>query len=151
MSGSGMLSPPTLALMQTTATVSQSLTVTGTNFLSDAPVKLYWDSTATTPVVTATTTASGSFTTQLTVPQAVSGTHTILAEGQGSGQTATTTVSVVPAMRIIPNAGAAAHRCGFWAGALRPMKRSRSCGTRRGRSWARQRPTQWAPSVRVPP
>jgi hypothetical protein len=120
MDGAGVVVPPTLVLNRTTTTVLQSLTVTGTNFLGGEPVKLYWDSTATPAVVTATATISGSFTTLFTVPQAISGTHMLLAMGQTSGITATASVRIVPFVAVVPTTGAAgttAHAVGVGFGA----------------------------------
>jgi hypothetical protein len=122
-SGTGIV-VPTLSLDQAAATVSQRVTVTGTNFLGGEPVALSWDGTTTPPVVTATTTVSGSFGTLFRVPQAISGTHTVVAVGQSSGRTASATINVTPAVRATPNSGAAgtqARVLGVGFGAAEPI------------------------------
>ncbi len=94
-----LLAPPPsvhLALNPTRATPFQSIDVTGTNFGPTEPVKLYWDSAATTALTTTSANTSGSFVTHVTVPQTPAGTHTIIAVGQGSGLVAAAAVTVKP-------------------------------------------------------
>jgi hypothetical protein len=85
----------------------QTLTLTGTTFAAAEPVKLFWDSTASTPLTTATTLANGSFVVHLPVPQAAAGAHTLLALGQTSGKSASAPFTVKPAVFLSPNHGKA--------------------------------------------
>ena len=62
-----------------------TVTVTGTNFGASETVKLYFDSTASTALATTTSTPGCGFVTTFTVPEAISGTHTIIAKGFTSG------------------------------------------------------------------
>ena len=91
----------------TSASPYQTVTLTGTNFGAAEPVKLFWDSTASTPLTTTTTLASGSFVTHVTVPQSPAGAHTLLALGQSSARSASAPLSVKPAVVLSPNHGKA--------------------------------------------
>lgn len=58
--------------------------ITGANFKPGEPVSLYWDRIWALPRSTTLAAANGTFSTTMTVPQAVSGRHTIIALGRGS-------------------------------------------------------------------
>jgi hypothetical protein len=68
-------------------------------------VRVYWDSTSTSPVATVTARANGSFVTSFTVPLSVNGTHSIIAVGQADGRSAVATVVVRPALSVTPHSG----------------------------------------------
>jgi hypothetical protein len=89
---------PPAALVRTpsSGSVQSKVVVTGTNFGASEAVKVYWDTTSTSPVSSTTSTAMGTFAVTFSVPYAVSGTHTIIAVGQSSAISATTTFKVTP-------------------------------------------------------
>jgi hypothetical protein len=60
--------------------------VYGRNFLPGEQVKLYWDSTATTPLRAVTASADGVISRGVTVPQSTIGTHSIIGVGTTSGR-----------------------------------------------------------------
>jgi hypothetical protein len=75
---------PTISVSTTTPLAGEAITVTGTNFIPGATVRLELDSSATV-LKTVTASASGTFTTQVTMPAGLLGSHTILASGGGGG------------------------------------------------------------------
>ena len=62
--------------------------MTGTNFGAGETIGVYLDSTATTALSSTTSTAGGAFVDHFSVPQAISGTHTLIARGLSSGRSA---------------------------------------------------------------
>jgi hypothetical protein len=100
-----VLAPSTLGAGPTSATPYQAVTVTGTNFGAAEAVKVYWDSTAASPLLTCTATTGGGFAATLGVPQAAAGAHTLIAVGQGSGRAASATLQVKPAVFLFPGGG----------------------------------------------
>ena len=76
------------------------MTITGTNFGATGPVQVYWDSIHTLPISSTTTTAVGTFVAHLSVPQAISGAHAIIAVGQQSLKWAATWFIVKPATAL---------------------------------------------------
>jgi hypothetical protein len=100
--------PAALAISPATALPFQTIALTGTNFASREPVQVHWDVTTTAALTTTTTTdTTGAFTTHIAVPQAISGTHTLLAVGQTSGLSATANLRIVPYVIVAPSSGAA--------------------------------------------
>jgi hypothetical protein len=94
--------------------------VTGTAFGPTESVKLFWDSTATTPLTIPLTLATGSFSATVTVPQATRGAHTLIAVGQTTHKTASTPLQVKPLVFLSPASGKAtsvAHLFGAGFGA----------------------------------
>lgn len=75
---------PTISVSTTTPLAGEAITVTGVNFIAGATVRLELDSSATV-LKTVTASASGTFTTQVTMPAGLLGSHTILASGGGGG------------------------------------------------------------------
>lgn len=75
---------PTIAVSTTTPLAGEAITVSGMNFVAGATVRLELDSSATV-LKTVTASASGTFTTQVTMPADLLGSHTILASGGGGG------------------------------------------------------------------
>jgi hypothetical protein len=103
----------------------QTVMLTGTGFSPLESVQVYWDSLDSLPLTSTMATTTGGFVARLTVPQAVSGTHTLIAVGQSSGVTATATVRVAPLLLLSPSSGRAssvATAVGFGFGAAEPLK-----------------------------
>jgi hypothetical protein len=81
--------------------------VTGTGFLAGEQVGIFWDNPASAPMAIALTQASGLFTTGFTVPQAHAGRHSVIAVGQTSGISLSGTITVKPAVFLVPPSGRA--------------------------------------------
>lgn len=123
--GQATLFPPSLAATPSSVAPLQTITVTGTNFGAGEPIALYWDSTSALPLVTATAGITGSFVDALTVPQAISGTHTLIAIGQLGSEAGTAMVQVKPATTLSAASGAQGSRktlSGYGFGALETIK-----------------------------
>lgn len=86
--------------------VGQTITVTGTRFLANETVQVYWDVTGTTPLATPTADGTGSFVSTLSLPAGIFGLHALIAIGQSSGTTAFAYVQETPQLTVTPNAGA---------------------------------------------
>lgn len=95
-----------ITLSPTEGAYNRLVTVTGSGFGATETVKVYWDSTATTPVTSATA-SGGSFTATFNVPQATRGTHTVIAKGQTSGSTANQSFKVVSKVLLLHRSGTA--------------------------------------------
>jgi hypothetical protein len=89
----------------TSGIVGSSAIVHGSNFKSAESVKVYWDSTASTPLFIATSGGSCAVTGTFAVPAVVNGAHHLIAVGQTSGQSATSTFTVVAAEKLSPVTG----------------------------------------------
>jgi hypothetical protein len=72
--------------------------ITGSNFISLKPVSVYWDTTSSSPVVTARASLQGSFTARFIVPQGHAGNHTIIVAS--SVTTATVVVQMYPKVTL---------------------------------------------------
>lgn len=84
---------------------NHTLTVSGTQFLANEPVNIFWDSTSSSALRVATTTTAGSFNTTITSPQAAYGTHSIIAVGQVDGRSARAAVRITPAGFLLYSKG----------------------------------------------
>lgn len=73
---------PTLSRSRVSGGFKDTLTITGTNFFSNETVNVYFDVTSTTPLSSAVSNGAGTVVETFLVPQAISGTHTIIAVGQ---------------------------------------------------------------------
>jgi hypothetical protein len=98
---------PTLTPSTPSGSPFQTIVVSGTNFGPSESVKVFWDSTASSPLATTTALGNGSFAVGVTVPQAISGTHTLIAVGQTSGRTARALFQVKPFVILSPTSGKA--------------------------------------------
>lgn len=119
--------PATLALSPTQLSPTQSITVTGTNFGASEVVKVYWDITSTAALTTATTTSAGSFVAIVKAPQAVVGTHTLIAVGQSSRSVATAPLQIAPFLALAPSSGRSGSTVvatGTGFGATEPIRAS---------------------------
>jgi len=88
-----VFTPALMSLNPASGAAGTKVTVTGSGFYAGETVTLYWDSF--TVLGSAKTTATGSFHTTITIPQATAGAHAIAAQGRRSlgGTSATFTVS----------------------------------------------------------
>ncbi len=113
--------PPTLRARWAAAVPGEAVGLSGQGFAPAEALAVYWDMTGTTPLTTVTTTPSRTFGVTITVPQAISGTHTVIAVGQTSGLSATTALRVLPYVHLTPyegpsGSGVLAVGAGFGAG-----------------------------------
>jgi len=99
-----------LTLSPLAVSFQQTVTVTGTNFGPSETLYLFWDSVHSSPITTTAATAAGSFVTRFSVPQAISGTHTVIAYGQTSGKAAYAILRVQPRLIVSPSSGATGTR-----------------------------------------
>ena len=116
--------PPALASSPPIVTCYAPLSVSGANFGASEPVNLYWDSVVT-PALTTTTSITGSFAATMSVPVAISGTHTLRAVGQSSAIAQTTMVTITPRLFVTPPSappGGAIHLLGCGFGAQEPVR-----------------------------
>jgi large repetitive protein len=88
-----VFTPVLMSLTPASGAVGTTVTVTGSGFYAGEAVKLLWDSSIV--LANVKTTATGSFSTTITVPGATAGAHVIAAQGQRSfgGTNATFTVT----------------------------------------------------------
>jgi hypothetical protein len=92
-----LYTPPVLADSPASGPPGQQVTLTGSGFYAHEGVTLTWDGG---PVLgRAVTSASGTFTAKVTIPQASPGGHTLTAEGQRSFASVTVTFTVTAAGR----------------------------------------------------
>jgi len=111
-----IVGPPTIALGASSGSLGDTISVTGSVFQAGETVTLYLDSTASTPFATVTASGDCSLSTSFGVPEAIYGSHRIIAVGQSSGQTASTTFSILPTTRIL-SSGSTFGLYGFGFGA----------------------------------
>ena len=107
--------PPTIALGRPSGSLGDTISVTGSVFQARETVSLYLDSTASTPLATVTA-GDCSVSTSFSVPEATYGSHSIIAVGQSSGQTGSTSFSILPTTRIL-SSGSTFGLYGFGFGA----------------------------------
>lgn len=120
--------PAVLMLSRTSARYGNPITATGSGFGASETVKVYLDSTASTPLTSTTSTAGGTFSAAFSAPQAISGTHTLIARGLSSGRLATAPFAILPgayllhahglagSQDVLKGAGFAPHETvhGYW-------------------------------------
>jgi hypothetical protein len=75
--------------------------VQGAHFAASEPVSLYLDTTTSTSLTSTTTDDAGTFTASFSVPQAISGTHTLRAVGQSSGLQASARFTILPGTTLL--------------------------------------------------
>lgn len=101
---------PRVTLNAATGVYHQGIAVSGARFRARERVRLYWDRIGATPLVTATVASNGSFKITVTVPQAVSGTHAVLAVGASSRLRGRATLRVVPSIVLLRAVGTSGVR-----------------------------------------
>lgn len=73
---------------------NQTITATGSGFGNGELLNIYLDNSGNFPLTSTSTDATGNFSTQFTIPQAVGGAHTIVAQGFTSGIVSTTSLYI---------------------------------------------------------
>ncbi len=96
-----IVGPPIIALGTPSGSLGDAIPISGSVFQAGETVKLYLDSTASTPFATVTAGGDCALPSTFTVPEATYGSHRIIAVGQSSGQTGSTTFSILPTTRIL--------------------------------------------------
>jgi polyvinyl alcohol dehydrogenase (cytochrome) len=96
-----------IAISPSPVRVGATLTITGTNFATTEPISLYLDSTSSRPLTTTLAGSDGSFTTRLSMPVAISGTHVLIGVGQSSSRWDGARFQVKPYLSLQPTGGAA--------------------------------------------
>lgn len=96
MHGGVVVPAPTLTRSRVSGGWKDTVTITGTNFFSNEGINLYFDVTNTAPLSTTTSNSAGTFVDTFIVPQAISGTHTLIVVGQTSKIKATTGFLIRP-------------------------------------------------------
>jgi hypothetical protein len=96
---------PNAKVLIATAKAGGSLSVTLNGFAAGTAVALTWDN-GSTSIGGATTSATGSATVYLTVPEAVAGPHAIKATPSGSpAPVSETSMTIIPSLGLLPSAG----------------------------------------------
>jgi len=101
---------PHVTLNAATGVYHQGVAVSGSRFRARERVRLYWDRISATPLGAATVASNGSFKITVTVPQAVSGTHAVLAVGASSRLRGRATLRVIPSIVLLRTLGASGVR-----------------------------------------
>lgn len=70
-------------------------------------MKVFWDSTASASLAAPAALTDGSFSATVTIPQAISGTHLLIAVGQTSGRSVQASFLVKPSLLLTPTSGKA--------------------------------------------
>ncbi|PZS08813.1 MAG: hypothetical protein DLM70_02200 [Chloroflexi bacterium] len=95
---------PLIGLSTVKGGYGTNVPVSGSTFQPGETVKVHWDSSATTPLATATATSACAVSTSFLVPQATLGNHHVIAVGQSSHRSATASFQVKPAVALNPSA-----------------------------------------------
>jgi hypothetical protein len=95
----------TLSVSPATGTFDQLITITGVNFGSSEKVNIFADTTSSTPIYAAVTDSSGSFLLNRRLVAQPGGSHTWIAVGLTSGDTATTGFLAQSSTTLIPTSG----------------------------------------------
>jgi hypothetical protein len=124
---------PTTKLAPKSGTVGSTVKATSTGFSANGTATYYWDSTSN-PAVTTVNTGTGSFTTKLTVPPLVNGTHHLLVKDALTGIVTSTAFTVKAKVVPSPTSGHAgssvqATVTGFPAGQTVTLRWNSSSGT----------------------
>jgi hypothetical protein len=95
----------TISTSATSGAAGTSVAVTGQNFLPNERVGVYWDSTGSTALTTATADANGRFSTTVRAAGGVNGRHLIAAKGLTSGWKASRSFNIDPNVTAKPDRG----------------------------------------------
>jgi parallel beta-helix repeat protein len=79
---------------------NQTITATGSGFGNGELLNIYLDTSGNFPLASTSTDATGNFSTQFTIPQAVGGAHTIVAQGFTSGIVSTTPLYIYSSAKL---------------------------------------------------
>jgi hypothetical protein len=135
-----VLTAPTLVLSPTSGSAGQSVSARASDFVPGETVELYFNSG---PAGTCTADTVGNCTTTFTVPVVPGGPYAVAAQGETSGDSASTTFLVIPTLALSPDSGPAgtsvvAQGVGFiaaetvdvyWAGVITSSAVADSAGT----------------------
>ena len=97
--------PATLNLAATSANVGTPLTINGAGFTPGETVGLHWDSPDAAPLTETAANETGAWTATFPVPEAVAGSHQILARGEKNRRNASAPFEVAPAITREPVSG----------------------------------------------
>jgi hypothetical protein len=123
-SPTGTAAAPSIAANVSRVSPFQPVALTCTHFGGAETIAVFWDSIHTRPLTTTLTDGSGALSTTVTAPQAISGTHTIIAVGLTTHLYATTPMTVQPELLVRPSSGPAGTRMvtmGFGFGGGQPI------------------------------
>ncbi|MGC4189655.1 MAG: SH3 domain-containing protein [Thermomicrobiales bacterium] len=96
----------TLQISPVSGTVGTAITVSGSGYTSGESVRIYWNSTSTTPLATVTAN-DGSFSTTITVPETPRGSYQVIARGASSDKQESSPFTVAPSLSRTPTSGPA--------------------------------------------
>ncbi|MGC4107690.1 MAG: SH3 domain-containing protein [Thermomicrobiales bacterium] len=96
----------TLQVSPTSGSVGSSVTVSGSGYTSGESVRIYWNSTSSSPLTTVTA-SGGSFSTTITVPESTRGSYQIIARGATSGKQEASPFTLAPSLSRTPTGGPA--------------------------------------------
>ncbi|MGN6483362.1 MAG: SH3 domain-containing protein, partial [Thermomicrobiales bacterium] len=94
----------TLQISPTSGSVGGTLAVSGSGYTSGESVRIYWNSTSSSPLATVTA-SGGSFSTTITVPETPRGSYQVIARGASSGKQESSPFSVAPSLSRTPTGG----------------------------------------------
>ena len=97
--------PVKVSLSKASGPASTSLTVTGSGYQAGEQVRVFLDSSKTTPLASATASSSGWVSASIVVPATYGGAHRIHAVGRTSGKRNAATFTVTPTATISPSSG----------------------------------------------
>jgi len=95
-----------LQLSASSGTVGSTVTVSGSGYTSGETVRIYWNSTSSTPLATVTA-SGGAFSVSITVPELPRGSYQIIARGATSGKQEAAPFAVAPSLSRTPTSGPA--------------------------------------------
>ncbi|MDP8909258.1 MAG: M23 family metallopeptidase, partial [Chloroflexota bacterium] len=98
-------STPTLSLSQTQGPAAITVSVGGSGFTAGEQVSVRWDSATATPLATVTANSQGAFSTQVRIPDATRGSHTLYATGATSGARASVVYTLTASLARTPYEG----------------------------------------------
>jgi hypothetical protein len=117
--------PPSIVANTARTSPFQKVVVTGANFGGSESVNLYWGAAHGIPLATALADGTGSFQVTFTVPQEISGTHTIVAVGLRTYTSAVASIAIHPELITRPASGTVGTTVvtmGFGFSATEPVK-----------------------------
>ncbi|HWK79456.1 MAG TPA: SH3 domain-containing protein, partial [Thermomicrobiales bacterium] len=96
----------TLQVSPISGSVGGSVSVSGSGYTSGETVRIYWNSTSSSPLATVTA-SGGSFSATITVPETPRGSYQVIARGASSGKQESSPFSVSPSLSRTPTGGPA--------------------------------------------
>ncbi len=97
--------PPTITLNPTSGPFKTSVTVSGSGFVANETVKVYWTTTNSNAVATVTASSTGGFSATFNAPASPLGSHTVYAVGQTGQYVADTPFQTVSSTALLHNSG----------------------------------------------